>query len=497
MVNKNNNTVFIISLIVTVLIIVFSLATPNGFAAVANALFGFFTGQFGWLYMIVMFSFVVFCIILGFSRFGKVRLGKDDDRPEYSTFSWFAMLFSAGMGVGLVFWGVAEPLNHWLAPLARYAEPGTTEAARFAVNKSVFHWGLHPWANYAVLAMGIAYVRFRKEKKILVSTVLEPVIGEKRAAGGLGKFIDILAVFATIGGVATSFGLGALQFAAGLNYLWGVPITNLTYTIIILVVTAAFMTSAITGLDKGIKWLSNINVTIAIVLMSIALVIGPTRSILENMLTSIGDYVTFLVRDALEIDGNTGFYGGWTVFYWAWWIAWAPFVAPFIARISRGRTIREFVLGVMLVPTLVGVVWFSIFGTLGFHAGVEVAREATAVTDTALFVVFNQYTLGTALSLVSMILLGTFYVTSADSATFVLGMLTTDGNPNPSTKRKIIWGVVQAATALGLIVAGGKGALGMIQTSSIVASFPFMAIMLLAMWALVKMLRREFPRLDT
>ncbi len=490
---KESNTVFIVSMVIALLLVAFSLFMSEGFASAANALFKFFTVDFGWLYMIVMFSFVVFCVILAFSRFGNVRLGKDEDRPEYSTFSWFAMLFSAGMGVGLVFWGVAEPLNHWLAPLAGNGAAGSEEAARFALNKAVFHWGLHPWANYAVLAMGIAYVHYRKDKEILVSTVLEPVIGEERAAGGLGKFIDILAVFATIGGVSTSFGMAALQFGAGLNYLWGVPINNWTYTIIIMIVTLAFMTSAITGLNKGIKWLSNINVIIAISLMAIALVIGPTRSILDNMLTSVGDYATYLVRDALQINSNNGFFGGWTVFYWAWWIAWAPFVAPFIARISRGRTIKEFILGVMLVPTLVGVMWFSIFGTIGFNTGTEVAGEAIAVTDTALFVVFNQYHLGTFLSLVSMILLGTFYVTSADSATFVLGMLTSNGTSNPSTLRKVIWGVVQASMALGLIVAGGKKALGMIQTSSIVSSFPFMVIMVLAMVALVKMLRREFP----
>lgn len=489
---KKDNYVFIISLAVVAVTVIFSLTMPESFKAGADWLFAFFTGKFGWFYMITMTSFVFFCAILAFSRFGSMRLGKDDDRPEYSRFSWFAMLFSAGMGVGLVFWGVAEPLNHWLAPLG--AEAGSVEAARFAVKKSVFHWGFHPWANYAVLALGIAYMRFRREKKILISTVLSPVIGEKNAEGRLGKLIDILAIFATIGGVSTSFGLAALQFGSGLNYLFGIEESNLVYTVIIMIVTFFFMLSCITGLDKGIKWLSNINVVIAICLMTMVLILGPTIKIFDNILTSTGEYINYFVTDSLLYDSDNGFFGGWTVFYWAWWIAWAPFVAPFVARISKGRTIREFIAGVMLVPTLVGILWFSIFGALGIATGTEIAGEAIASTSTAIFVVLDQYQAGFLLSIITLLLLGTFYVTSADSATLVLGMLSTDGVSNPPVWKKIVWGFVQAGMALGLIVSGGSAALSMIQTSSIVTSFPFAVIMILCMVAVVKMLQKDRPK---
>ncbi len=489
--SKKTNSVHIISLCVVVVLIVGSLAFSEAFSAGASSLFNLLTKKFGWFYILTMTSFVFFCLYLALSRYGQIRLGKDEDRPEYSRFSWFAMLFSAGMGVGLVFWGVAEPLNHWLAPLG--LEPGSPEAARFAIKKSVFHWGFHPWANYAILAMGIAYIKFRRGQKILVSCVLSPLIGEKHAKGMVGKIVDILAVFATVGGVATSFGLAALQFGGGLNYLFGIPENNLTYTVIILLVTVAFMTSCITGLSKGIKWLSNINVTIAIILMVATMILGPTVRIWDTLVTSLGDYLSDFVRDSFLINSKEPFFGWWTVFYWAWWIAWAPFVAPFVARISKGRTVREFILGVTLVPSLVGIFWFSIFGALGIETGVEVAGQAIAKTDTALFVIFDQYPLGGILSMVSLILLGTFYVTSADSATFVLGMLTSGGDDNPSLSKKLIWGVVQATMALGLLIAGGKEALGMIQTSSIVSSFPFAIIMILCMVSLIKMFRQDCP----
>lgn len=488
---KKSNSVYFISLIIVFVIVVWGIALPSSFESAANGLFSFLVGNFGWFYLISMFSFVVFSIWIALSRYGKIKLGPDDSKPEYSLISWFAMLFSAGMGVGLIFWGVAEPLNYFVAPLG--LEGGTAEAADFAMKKSFLHWGLHPWANYAVLALALAYMQFRKNKPGLISSVFIPLIGEEKVNGPIGKLIDILAIFATVAGVATSLGMATLQTTSGLNYLFGVPETNGVRTIVITVITILFMVSAITGIDKGIKWLSNANVTLCGILILLGLIIGPTVLIINAFTNSVGLYISTVVRESFQIDpfsDNVGWYGGWTIFYWAWWIAWAPFVGTFIARISKGRTIREFVGGVLLAPTLASFIWFAVFGTLGINTGMEVATEAIQTTETAFFMVMNQYPMGYAISMVTVILLTTFFVTSADSATFVLGMMSSHGDLNPTTKRKIIWGIIQSALALALMLSSAN-ALAMLQTASIAAAFPFAFIMLFAMVSLVKALKAD------
>ncbi len=487
---KKNNTVFIVSILIVLVIVAWGLIGPGSFEAVGNSLFAFFVGKFGWFYLLSMFSFVVFSIWIAFSKYGKIKLGPDDSKPEYSLISWFSMLFSAGMGVGLVFWGVAEPLNHFVNPLG--IEGGTAAAADFAIKKSFFHWGLHPWANYSVLALALAYMQFRKNKPGLISSVFIPLIGEERVNGPIGKLIDILSVFATVAGVATSLGMATLQTTSGLNFLFGVPETNIVRIVVITIITILFMISAVTGLDKGIKWLSNANVSLCGILIVLGLIIGPTMMIINTFTNSIGIYLSTVVRESFQIDpfGDNSWYGGWTIFYWAWWIAWAPFVGTFIARISKGRTIREFVTGVLLAPTLASFVWFAVFGTMGISTGLDVAKEAIQSTSTAYFVVMNQYPMGTAISMVTVVLLTTFFVTSADSATFVLGMMSSNGDLNPTTKRKVTWGVIQSALALSLMLASDK-ALGMLQTASIAAAFPFIFIMLFAMVAIVKALREE------
>ena len=481
--------VFIVSLVVLAAIVLWGLFAPAGFESAANGSFKFLVGNFGWFYLLSMSAFVVFSIWIASSKYGKIKLGPDDSTPDYSFGSWFAMLFSAGMGIGLVFWGVAEPLNHFINPMA--LEGGTAAAADFAIRKSYFHWGLHPWANYSVLALALAYMQFRKNKPGLISSVFIPLLGEERVAGPIGKTIDILAVFATVAGVATSLGLGAYQINSGLNYLFGVPENNTMIFIIVAVVTVLFMLSAVTGLDKGIKFLSNLNVAIAACLVLVTLIIGPTLLILNTFTNGLGDYFQNIVRDSFAINpyGDSSWIGGWTIFYWAWWIAWAPFVGTFIARISKGRTIREFIIGVLLAPTLASLLWFATFGTLGIAAGAEVGAEAIMKTETALFVVMQNYPLGGAVSLVAVILLCTFFVTSADSATFVLGMMSSDGDLNPTTKRKLVWGVIQSTLALTLMLAGG---LSMLQTVSIVAAFPFAFVMIGAMVSIYKALKSEF-----
>ncbi len=483
--HKRGQEVFIISLIIVFAIVVWGIAMPDSFSTVANGLFDFLTTNFGWFYLITMTLFIVFCLWAAFGKHGKIKLGKPEEEPEFSTLSWFAMLFSAGMGVGLVFWGVAEPLNHYVAPLAM--EGGTEAAAGFALETSFFHWGLHPWANYAVLALALAYMQFRHDKPGQISSIFIPLLGEERARGPIGKAIDILAIFATVAGVATSLGLATMQLTSGFNFLFGTPETDTVRLIIIGIITVLFMISAITGVDKGIKYLSNANISLATIIMVLCLIVGPTVMIINNFTNAFGGYMSSLVSNSFRI-GDDPWYGAWTLFYWAWWIAWAPFVATFIARISRGRTIREFVGGVLFAPTLASFVWFSIMGTMGINLGEGVAEEAIAVTETAFFVVMQEYPIGQLISIIAVILLTTFFITSADSATFVLGMMSDRGNINPSTKRKITWGFIQTGLAIALMLSGG---LEMLQTGSIVAAFPFAIVMLLAMGSMVKTLRAE------
>jgi glycine betaine transporter len=485
---KQNQTVFYVSLVVTLAIALWGIVSPDTFGVKANALFNYLTSSFGWLYLITMFSFIGFSVYVASSKYGAIKLGDDDSKPEYSYVSWFAMLFSAGMGIGLVFWGIAEPLNHFMAPLG--AEAGSAAAADFAIKKSFFHWGLHPWAGYSVIALALAYMQFRKKKPGLISSIFIPVLGDKVANTFIGKTIDVLAIFATVAGVATSLGLGTLQINSGLNFLFGIPINTFSNIAIIVVVTVLFMLSAITGLDKGIKILSNCNLSLAGILMILGLIIGPTMMIINAFTNGIGMYLQDIIRDSMNVEafGDNSFVKGWTVFYWAWWIAWAPFVGVFIARISKGRTIREFVTGVLLVPALGSFLWFAIFGTMGIAQGPEVAAEAIKTTETALFVVMNNYPMGSIISFVAVILLCTFFVTSADSATFVLGMMSQNGNLNPDTKRKVIWGIIQSLLALALMLAGG---LKVLQIGSIVAAFPFIFVMIFAMFAFLKALKGD------
>lgn len=487
-IKKKDNKVYIISLIIVIIFALWGIIGPTSFGEVADKAFGFLTEKFGWFYLIAMFSFVVFVFFLAFSKYGKIKLGDDDSKPDYSRLSWFAMLFSAGMGIGLVFWGVAEPLNFFVNPIG--AEAGTQAAADFANVQSFVHWGLHPWANYAVIALPLAYMQFRKKKPAMISSIFIPLLGEDRVNGPIGKFIDILAVFATVAGVATSLGLGVLQINSGLNYLFGVPINTLIQIIIITSVTILFMISAITGLDRGILFLSNVNTGLAGTLLVLTFILGPTLAIINSFTNGLGGYISGFISNSFAINSfsDNSWFGGWRIFYWAWWIAWAPFVGSFIARISKGRTIREFVFGVTLIPALGSLLWFAVFGTTGMSFGMEVATEAIQVTETALFVVMENVPLGSIISLIAIILLSTFFITSADSATFVLGMMSEHGSLNPTTRTKLIWGVIQSALAFALMFSGGLQAL---QTSSIVAAFPFAIVMIFGAFSFLKILKTE------
>lgn len=487
--SKPSNAVYYISLVITFAIVVWAIALPENFGAFAGSLFDFLVNNFGWLYLLAMFIFVVFSLGLAFSRYGNISLGEDGDKPEFSTLVWFGLLFGCGMGIGLVFWGAAEPLNHFVSPRTGIT-PLTPEAANFAMFTSFFHWGFHPWANYSIIGLALAYFQFRKKKPGLISTIFIPLIGEERVKGPIGQAIDILAVFATVAGVATSLGLGTLQINGGLSYLFGIPSGVIVQFTIIAVITVIYIWTAVSGIEKGMALLSNINLALAALIVLLVILVGPTVKMINLFTNSMGVYINQFVQESLRIEafGDNSWINGWRIFYWAWWIAWAPFVGTFIARISKGRTIREFVLGVTVVPAIASFIWFAAFGTLGLNVGTEVAKQAVQVTETALFVVLGQYPLATVISLIAVALLGTFFITSANSATFVLGMLSQHGNLDPSTGKKLVWGLVQALLAFGLLLAGG---LKTLQIASIAAAFPFAIIMILACVAIYKAVREE------
>ncbi|SEQ62739.1 glycine betaine transporter [Virgibacillus subterraneus] len=495
---KKVTKVFYISAIVAVLFIIWGILPNSNMSEVTTEIQGDIVDKFGWFYLMSATAFLVFAIYLVFSKYGNIKLGKPGDKPEYSYLTWFAMLFSAGMGIGLVFWGAAEPLSHYHLP--PFGEPTSNETAKTAMRYSFFHWGLHPWAIYATIALALAYFKFRKQSPGVVSAILEPIFGDKMK-GAWGTLIDFIVVFATIFGVATSLGFGAIQISGGVSYVFGLDKTISLQLIIIGIVTVLYMTSAMTGLNKGIKYLSNTNIVLAIALMLFLLFAGPTNFIMNLFTTTFGSYLQNLPGMSFRMtpfDMDDSWIQDWTIFYWAWWIAWAPFVGTFIARVSKGRTIREFVLGVLLVPTIFGALWFSVFGgsaiNLEHFQGAEIQQVVDNLgSEAALFVVLEQFPFGIVMSIIAILLISTFFITSADSATFVLGMQTTGGSLYPPNTVKFVWGIIQSSAAAVLLWQGGLGAL---QTASIIAAFPFAIIMILIIFSLMKSFKEEAKEID-
>ncbi|MED0671199.1 glycine betaine uptake BCCT transporter [Aneurinibacillus aneurinilyticus] len=483
--------VFYISITVILLFVLWGAFMPENMGAVTAEALAFTVNKFGWFYLLAAFSLLLFALYLAMSKYGKIKLGKDDDEPEYSLPTWFAMLFSAGMGIGLVFWGVSEPLSHYLTPPS--GTGGTQEAAQLAMRYSFFHWGFQPWAIYAIIALSLAYFQFRKGQRGLISSTFYPLLGE-RVNGPFGKIIDVLAVIATVFGVATSLGLGVLQINGGLTHLTGMNNTITTQIIIIIVVTVLYLVSATTGLDRGIKILSNTNLVLAAGLLLCVLFLGPTTFIFDTYTSTLGSYLQNLVHMSLRLTPFTdnNWIASWTLFYWAWWISWAPFVGLFIARISKGRTIREFVLAVLFVPTLFSCLWFTVFGGTGLYQvrfeGSNLAQVAQEDVTMPLFLMLETLPLGTILAVIATLLIIVFFVTSADSATFVLGMLSSKGDLHPDAKIKIIWGVLQSAIAIVLLMSGGLNGL---QTAAIVTALPFAIILVAMCFSIVKALQQE------
>ncbi|WP_199617030.1 glycine betaine uptake BCCT transporter [Paenibacillus alkalitolerans] len=487
---KKVSTVFWISVPIAVVFVSWGAFWPDILIGFMSGLQSFFLERFGWFFQLSATFFLIFAVFLIFSRYGKIRLGKDDDKPEFNRATWFAMLFSAGMGIGLLFFGVSEPISHYASPPV--GEGGTSESARLALRYTYLHWGFHAWAIYATIALALAYYKFRKNLPGLMSATLYPLLGE-RTKGPIGMLVDVFAVFATVFGVAASLGLGAAQINGGLSYLTGIPNTIAVQFIIIAVVTVLFILSAGTGVKRGIKYLSNTNMVLAVVLFVFFLFLGPTVFLLDLITTTFGGYVQNLIVMGLRLapfdEQQATWLRSWTIFYWAWWIAWAPFVGTFIARVSKGRTVREFVIAVLVIPSVVCAAWFGVFGGTGIYMehvlGLPVSAQSL---ETALFFVYQHVPLSTLLAVVTLILIGTFFITSADSATFVLGMQTTHGSLNPPNSVKIIWGLILSASAAILLYSGG---LQGFQTAIIVSAFPLAVVLIVMAFSLLKSFSSE------
>ncbi|MDR3225181.1 MAG: BCCT family transporter [Clostridiales Family XIII bacterium] len=493
MAEKIDKKVLIISAIICFVFLLYAGVAPDAAGTAFSNINSFIVTDFGWLYLLSVAVFVVFMFVLAFSKFGKIKLGKDDEEPEYKRSSWFFMLFAAGMGIGLCFYSLAEPISHFMSPPLDSVTPESAEAAKEGMRLTFMHWGLHPWACFGIVGLPLAYFAYRKNKPMLISSCLIPVIGEKGADGAIGKAVNILAVFATVFGVATSLGLGSMQVNSGLDYVFGTPNTVWVKVILIVIVTCIFILSAVSGISKGIKRLSTTNMILAAIILLTVFFVGKPLFVADLFTESIGNYISGIVKQSFWTDafGETGgWLGGWTVFYWAWWIAWGPFVGAFIARISRGRTIREFVIGVLILPTIIGFIFISVLGGNALFlelGGNHAVTEATAQDISySVFAMFEQIPLTVPLSILFMFLIWIFFITSADSATFACSMFTARGVQEPPSPLRVFWGVVTAATAIYLLLIGGLNAL---QTASIIGAFPFMFVCLWMMYAFFKEMR--------
>ncbi|MGP5073836.1 BCCT family transporter, partial [Arthrobacter rhombi] len=461
--------VFWPALIVIVALVAVAMIAPEGTSKVFGDMQTAVVDGLAPYYMLVVGAFVVFAIWMGLSRYGNITLGKDDEKPEFGLLSWFAMLFAAGMGIGLVFWGAAEPLTFFVNP-----KPGVTgdeaDLARAAMGQTFMHWGLHAWAIYAVVGLAMAYAIHRRGFPISIRWTLEPLLGSK-VKGWLGDTIDVIAVVGTLFGIATSLGLGVKQISAGLSHMGVVgTVDNTLLVVLIIIITLFALISAVSGVGKGIKWLSNINLGLAGVFMISVLLLGPTLFIFRDLVSSLGYYLQNILGMTLDTATYTGtagqeWLGSWTIFYWGWWMSWAPFVGVFIARISRGRTVREFVLGVLAVPTIVSFIWFSIMGGTAIqrawadmNGGLFDEKEGI-VSENVLFNMLAELPLGGVLSVIAVLLVTIFFVTSSDSGSLVIDMLASGGDTDPPKWSRVLWASLEGLVAIALLLAGGLGAL--------------------------------------
>ncbi|GGK38468.1 BCCT family transporter [Nocardia camponoti] len=481
--------IFWVSALGTLAFVLWGVFDQDSLASTASTAQRWVITNTGWLFVLASSSFVVFVIWLAISRYGRIPLGDDDEKPEFRTVSWIAMMFSAGMGIGLMFWGVAEPLSHFVAPPPHTFAPGSPQAAELAMATTLFHWTLHPWAIYAVAGLAIAYGTFRKGRSQLISSVFRPLLG-KHTHGWAGRAIDMMAIFATLFGSAASLGLGALQIGAGMEFNgWIDAIGKIGLVAIIAGLTVAFVISAVSGIERGVQWLSNINMVLALAIAAFVFLAGPTLFVLNIIPTSLGDYLEYLPTMASRTGAGDpamqAWLSKWTIFYWAWWISWTPFVGMFIARISRGRTIRQFVTGVLLVPSAVSLLWFAIFGGSAIFEQSEhhnlTEPDGSVNSDFALFHLLDKYPLTTITTVVVMILVAIFFVSGADAASIVMGTLSERGSIEPTRPVVIFWGAATGAVAAIMLVIADPsdlgGALNGLQALTTVVSLPFLVVM--------------------
>ncbi|PKZ64227.1 transporter [Gordonia terrae] len=450
------------------------------------------TDGVGWWYVLIATGFVLFAVYCAVSKIGTIKLGEDDEDPEFGVLSWFAMLFAAGMGIGLVFYGVAEPLSHYITPPEAGGIQGSTDAAaNQAMELTLYHWGLHAWAIYVVVGLGLAYMTFRKKRPLSVRWLLEPLLGRERVEGWLGHAVDIVAIVGTLFGVATSLGFGIQQISAGLGYLGWVDVNNWIIVALIIAITGLAIFSVVTGVTKGLRWLSNINMAVAAALTVFVLVLGSTLFLIQSWVQNLGNYIQAFPDLMLRTAPFTedGWEGAWTIFYWGWWISWAPFVGMFIARISRGRTIRQFIGGVLIMPTLVSTIWFTVFGDSGILRQMEYGDmlvDGEVDTNTSLFQLLDTLPMSVISSVVAIIVVVLFFVTSSDSGSLVIDMLATGGKIDTPKLTRVYWASLQGVAAAVLLLIGGTSSLTALQTMSIATAVPFSIVMVLACFSLLR-----------
>lgn len=490
-----NPPVFYTSAAIIIALVLFASIAPDFAQTYFGAIQDWIMENVSWFYVLTVALILICIVVLAVSRFGDIKLGPDHSQPDYSNSSWFSMLFAAGMGIGLMFFGVAEPVMHFLTPPV--GDPNTVEAAKEAMKLTFFHWGLHAWSIYAIVALILAFFSYRHGLPLTLRSALYPLIGE-RIYGPIGHAIDIFAIIGTVLGIATSLGFGVLQINSGFNYLFDIPVNVTVQVVLIIVATSLATISVVSGLDKGIRRLSETTLVLAVILMLLVLTFGPTAFLFKSYIQNTGSYLSEIVNKTFNLYAYepTDWIGGWTLFYWGWWISWSPFVGMFIARISRGRTIRQFITGVLLVPTGFTLAWMTVFGNSAIdmilNQGMTgLADVVSADSSLALFYFLEHFPLSSILSLVAVAMVMLFFVTSADSGSMVIDMLASGGNLNTPIWQRVFWASSVGIVAIALLISGGLKAL---QTVTIASALPFSVVLLASMWGLIKALQLDVTK---
>jgi len=490
-------------LIVVVGLVIFAIVAPDLTAIIFKNIDHWIVTNLSWYYMLAIGIFIAVAIYLGMSKVGKIRLGREGEEPEFGTLSWFAMLFAAGMGIGLVFYSVGEPLSYFTTSPKPGWSGSEAEIAQKSMAQTFLHWGLHPWAVYAVVGLGLAYAIHRRGRPVSIRWALEPIFGD-RVKGWTGDVIDILAMFGTLFGIATSLGLGVQQISTGMASMGVIDeASNTLLVVLIIIITFIATMSVVSGVGAGIKWLSNINLSMAGVLLVTVLVLGPTVFLFQNLIESLGVYLGSVLDMTFDVgafhrgEGAATWFSDWTIYYWGWWISWSPFVGVFIARISRGRTVRQFVAGVLLVPTVVGFIWFAVLGGAGLYQQMFGNIDLTAgnvdpdghlIVESVIFEALGNLPLGSIMAVLAIFLVAIFFITSSDSGSLVIDMLASGGHPNPPIWSRVLFAVLEGLVAAALLLAGGLDAL---QSAALATALPFSVVILLMSWANIRILRRD------